>query len=386
MRKIILGLISVFLIAGGVWLYFAWKYSPINKVERALQNEDYREVVALYGELTKQEDQNYVEEELLSQAEKIYQDYVTEKISYEEMDAYYSMVSEEILKKNKTVTAERDEMEEIRSSREIYDKAVSLMEQGEYLEAITYFEQVSTKDKAYRQKADNAIWECQEAYLNSILERIDQLMQQEEYEAAREYILEAMKSMPEEESLSEKLREVQKYLDINIDGTWCTTYDFGDLIAKELGVYNYKVTFPAQMVFELKDHQMKVSVSRDSIKPALEALTGDAGSMEAIYSVAQDYGFDKKTADLLVAFTYGGSYADFIMDNFGSEIDAALAEYCYETSFGVDKSKIYIGTTGKNDRNYFTYTFEGSTLTVESYTGAGNILSLMKYPMIFKRK
>ena len=144
-----------------------------------------------------------------------------------------------------------------------------------------------------------------------------------------------------------------------------------------------EVYLPAVLVLELSDDKLKIYVDPDSIESALNALTANEESMEAVYSLADEYGINKKEADILIALTYGGSYAKFIMDNFGGEIQDALDDFTHEVKCHADNNYIYIGTTDKNDNNYLTYSDNGTSIKLESYKGNDSILSLLPYPSMW---
>ncbi len=386
MKKVVVVLVIIIALAGGsVGGYLVWQNSPDVKIEKALLQEDYDLVVSLYGDVKSAELKNDVKEELLSIAKGRFNGYLSGEVSYSDMLTYFDLVERNILRNDESIREYRAQAKELEASKAVFEEAQKLRKDGKYMEAIASYEKVSLKDTENRAKADQYIYECREAYLQEILDRVDALIEAESYEEAKTCLLDAMKELPEEEALRDKLAEVQEAMKVSLDGTYTIQYNFGDLIAAELGITGYKVYFPAVMVMEIQGEEVTFYIDEKCIRDGLEALTHDTGSMEAIYSVVEDYGFTKGEADLLVMIAYKGSYTDFIMDNFGGEIQEALREYRFSDVCFADQHNFYLGTTGKNDDSYFTYTDEGLSLTFESYTGDNYVLKMMKYPLVFTR-
>lgn len=384
-RVVIVLVVLICLVGGGIGGYMVWQNSPDVKIEKALLQEDYDLVVSLYGDVKSTELKNDVKEELLGVAKGRYNGYLQGDVSYSDMLTFFDLVERNILRNDESIREFRAQAKELNTSKEVFEEAERLRKDGKYMEAIASYEKVSLKDTENREKADQYIYECKEAYLQEILDKADALIEAESYEEAKSFLLDAMKELPEEDALKDKLAKIQEAMAVSLDGTYTTQYNFGDLIAAELGINGYRVYFPAVMVMEIKGEEVTFYIDENCIRDGLDALTHDAGSMEAIYSVVEDYGFTKGEADLLVTLAYKGSYTDFIMDNFGGEIQTALREYRFSDVCFADKHNFYLGTTGKNDDSYFSYSEDGIELTFESYTGENYVLNMMKYPLVFTR-
>lgn len=383
-KKFILAIVAVLLIIGAAILGFVlWYNLPINKINRAFEEGDIKEVVRLFPELTKDEDIDSVSARLRDMAGNYYDDYLDGDMSYDDTMAFFKLVSRKVLKKDKQVTKLINNINEIEQSRTDFNEALILMKDEDYLGAISLFNQVSKLDKANYKKAAAKIEECKTAYCENAIEAADELIESGDYEGALEVVQEALEILPDDEALLGKLAEIMSQLDVDLAGKYTSTIDLGDLIAGELGLTGYNVYFPAVLVLELSDDKLKIYVDPDSIESALNALTANEESMEAVYSLADEYGINKKEADILIALTYGGSYAKFIMDNFGGEIQDALDDFTHEVKCHADSNYIYIGTTDKNDNNYLTYSDNGTSIKLESYKGSDSILSLLPYPSMW---
>lgn len=379
--KIILIFIPILLILGAVLGYYIWYNMPINKIERAFEEGNIKEVVSLYSELTNDEDMKSVQIRLKDMASDYYDGYLDDEISYDEVVEYLELVTKKVLKKDKDTKSYIENIAIIKASRDSFDIGLNLMNEGSYLEAIVSFGKVSDLEKRKYKEAKSFIEECTTLYCEGVVDRANELIASEEYEDALSLVQEALSHFEDSELLSDKLEEILTYLDVDLAGKYTVTYDLGDMIVGELGMTGYDVYFPATIIFELGDDKLAIYVDSNSIESALNALTADSESMKAVYALAEDYGIGSKEADMLIAFTYGGSYTKFILDNFGGEIEDALAEFSHEVKCSIDNKKIYIGTTDKNDNSYLTYTDGGSYIIIESYTGNDAILGGLTYPL-----
>lgn len=241
------------------------------------------------------------------------------------------------------------------------------------------------------EKVQNSIesidYDIQNIICQKYINDIDVLISSEKYEAAQTKLEMALGYFPDNNQLLEKYSEIAALLFSDIEGKWSAQYDFGDMIAAELGLSGMKIYFPATMVFDFSGNKVSIYVDESSISSAIDEMTKDSESMKAFYEVAAQYGVSKFTADLLVKFTYGGSYSAFLTDQFGGEINGALATFACSEAFCADSRKIYIGTTESNSSSYCDYsTKEGGKLLLEAYTGNHIILNSLNYPIELTRK
>ncbi len=369
-----------------------WYELPINRIKRAFRAEDYKTVVQIYPDLTKKENKEYVQEKLAEVADQIYEDYFGQHITYEDAAAYYRLVMKRVLRKNSRVSENKEKMDEICHSRELFSEGTNLHAQGKYLEAIAVFQQISELDTEFRKQADSEMEECRKEYCSEAISKADECIAKGEFREAREMILDAIAHFHEEVSLIDKLWEIERYLrvpgeeTVEFSSAWITTYNLGELIAEELEVSDFELYFPVKLVWEFGGGTMKLYVDKESIQPALEALTEDAASMDAVYSVASKFGISKMQADFLVKLMYGGSYSDFILDYFEDEINEALGDFSFHLIYCADASRIYVGTKSKNEDNFLVYTEEDDELIMTEYVGNDRLLSLLAYPLIWERR
>lgn len=383
-KLILIIVLPVLLILGAVGGFFIWYFQPINRVNRAFEAEDYATVVELWDRLNI-DDAEDVQDRLYAVVKDYHDDYIDEKISYEEAVDFLELVTENALSNHRKTRKLRAEIDMIYESREAYSAGVRFMEACDYLIAIDRFEMVVEDDVKYREMADRYIEECRTIYISIVIAEADEYINVEKYELACEVLTDALERFPDDDALASKLEEVAALMYSDIEGKWYTTYDFGDLIAAEMGLSGYNLYFPAELVFEFDGTKMKMYVNEDSIESALDAMTADKESMEALYAVAEQYGVNKFEADVLVTVVYGGSYTRFLMDQYGTEISNALNSFKCEINYTADSRKIHLEDTGSN--NYFSYSSDNSnSLNLTSYTGNTDPINVLSYPIALKRK
>lgn len=389
-KRILFIVIPIVLVLGAIGGFLMWYFAPANRINRALEAEDYQTVTALYDELydrLKDEQTEAIQERLYSVAKDYHDDYLKEKVEYDDVADYYKLVMESVLSYHRKTKKLFEEVETIHQSRIDYDKGIELMEAGDYLGAIEFFRKVSEIDELYIDKALQYEDSCKQSYIAELIAEADVLIAEEKYESARELIISAFDYFPEEDELTAKLEEITALMYSDIEGKWSTTYDFGDLIASEMGLSGYSLYFPAELMFEFDGTTMKMYVNEDSIEEALDAMCADPDSMDALYVVAEQYGVNKLEADVLVKLFYGGSYSAFLLDQYGTEINEALNAFKCEIAYSADSRKIHLGASQSNTANYFTYESEESnSLELLSYTGNTDPIYALKFPINLIRK
>ena len=158
---IILIIVLLLSAAGGGLYYYLCYIKPFNDIKTAIENEDIDEVVSLYGELRRDDDRIYVQEEMLSYFEKTVKSYKREKIDFDDVEDLYKVLGKKILKKNEEFDDLMDFAENLRDSREYYDTAEELFEAEDYETAIDYYSLVWEEDDNYND-AVLKISECEE--------------------------------------------------------------------------------------------------------------------------------------------------------------------------------------------------------------------------------
>lgn len=389
MKKTLLILIpvcAVILLISAKLGYNYWYNLPENKMQRAFGAEDYKAVVELYGQLSKDEDKSEVKERLINIAVANYEDYLVERIEYKEAKDFFDCLLQLNFGRDTRVSDYRKMLKEVKESRDVFMTALQKMEEKKFIEAIASFEKVSVLDEVYYNKAKEHTETCKVGVRDLALAEAEHCMESEEYEKAQTVIFEALDILPEDGTLLEMQKEIQKYLEVSIKGNWSVKYDLGELIAQEMGLQGEKLYFPAMLVLECTDREVKMYVRKESIRMALDAMLADEKTMDLIYEVAADYGIKKGEADLLVKLMYGGSYTRFILDRFETQIDQALERCTYESVYHLDPYKLYVGTEGKNENHYYFYKQEGTKLILEGYVGEESVLKMLNYPMTLERE
>lgn len=385
-KKILLSVIVAALLTAAFFLWFYW---PVFVINKAFKNDDYEIIVSEYSKVRTQKDRIEIKEKSLDKVEKYYNAYVKESKKYKEVDRFYKIMMSEEFGEEDAFLEYRDKLEIIKASRDSYEEGENYYKKYNYLEAIKAFEKVVKEDKAYRRRADAYITDCTGKYIDQVLIDTDELLQGKLYKAAVVAMEDALENFPDDKRLKEKyqlvLEEYNKVegADKDIRGIWSVEYDMGDTLAYYLGITGYDIVFPLQMVFEIDDRNIKMYVDREGIKPALQYLTEN--SMDALYEVADSYGISRSQADTFVKWTYGGSYPDFIMDYFESDINSALNEASFEYSYTLDDNEIII--TGKEGNTVIAeYKCSGGIFVINSISGDDPGLGEFDYPLTLERR
>lgn len=310
------------------------------------------------------------------------------EVTMEEVKEEYQDLLAELYDITGTVTGSIERVVTITRDRNIYKQGLKLIDEGHYLDAIKYFERVSDTDSELNKQAIEKAKEAKKAYTkekNDYLaktdETVSELIRNKNYEEAKNLINEGLAIYPDEGILVRRKTQIEDLIAASLVSRWTTSYNMGSLIASDLGVSGYKLYFPVELVFDFVDDRLNVYVKKDSIKPAIDDLTQDEESMEAIYSVAEQYGLNKRQADFIIKFTYGGSYSDFITDYFKKDIDQALADFSYSGQCYVTKSRIYLGSSEVNNNHYLDYYFFVGGVAIDGYRGNDKTLKLLAYPL-----
>lgn len=386
MKKFLI-IISIIIIAVGGFL--VWYFMPINVINRAFEKDDYEIIVEKYSKLTSDKDRENVKNRSIELVDKYYNAYLRESKDYKEVSRFYKLFMSKEFGEDDAFITYRERFEIIKESRDNFSLGEKYMQDGQYLEALEYFEKVSDEDKLYRRRTESNMAVCEEKYINQIIDDADKLVEAKEYSAAYAVLTEAYEKFSNNEMLSKKLEIVLELVEKdvkeseNISGQWYAKCDMGNILAAELGIAGSNISFPLDMVFDITDANINLYVDEKSIKPALQYLTDN--SMDELYKLAEGYGIGRKEADTFVKWTYRGSYPDFIMDYFKDDINEALKSVACQYSYVIDDNCIVL-TDSSGNVIRVDYLVVNGELHFEKYEGKDNRMNLFDYPVILKRR
>lgn len=300
-KLIIILIISVLSILAAAGIVFAvlWFNNPGRIITKALEDNDTETILENYGKLKNEEDIELVQKEMLKIALEAYDDYQSEKITYEEAMEILEPLGEEILADNDEYHEILDNIEIVEKSRKNFDKAEEFFEAEEYEKALDLYLLVDSKDKKNYKKAKDRIEECK-----------------------------ALLIYP-------------------IEGKYSLTYDFGDYFASGAGI-TYDITFPLDVVLTFnEDGTGSIAIDEDSIE---EAIKGVIPQMtDYMYGVlAAKTGFSRKQIDLYLKVLGFNSMESYLNDIAYGYMDDIM-------------DKITESTQGKTSMD-FEYTWDGKTI------------------------
>ena len=296
-------LIIVLLAAGGGGFYYYYFYiKPFNEIKIAIEARDIDTVVDLYGELRKDDDKEYVSDEMLSYFESVFSKYQRGRYEYDDLEDLYKQLSKEILKKNKDLEEMMETAETLQQSREDFETAEEYFEAEDYETAISYYELVWEEDDNYND-AMSRIAECEEE-----IARIQ----------------------------AEQMAE-------GVVGTWIAYADVGELLGEYLDMDSDGLEFNIGLMLTLNDDcSGEISLYEQSIYDSV-AASSDFFT-EYLYEYMEDEGYSRSEVDLMLLLMGYGSMEDAV----NSLVPAAISDESGEATeyFEYEVSNGLIITSG----------------------------------------
>lgn len=181
-------------------------------------------------------------------------------------------------------------------------------------------------------------------------------------------------------------------------GTWSLDYDMGDMLKDEMGS-DYD-EFESSLVMSIRfdfneDGTFTMYGEKESFTTNFDKWVDEfvAFSVDMMYEMFGDQGYDKEQADTLFQEQYGMGMEDYMRQTFAEQVnvDDLLEEMTTSGKYETSGDKLYLGEEGgevdKSAWDVFTVT--GDTLKLELPAGAdasqGDILPGLSYPLEFKK-
>lgn len=198
------------MIVGGL---FFISNNPINQFERALNSQDPSQAVEIYNESIKG-NLNYeskFKENALKELEIIKTDYLTQKVTFDEARNLLKTY-QKIESVNSNATKIQDFIKTIECSRLAYSNAQEAFAEGDIERTIQKLLKVESIDEENFQKAQEQIDSLKEDYIQSVIEKVDKLLKEKNYEVALSTLTTALEFFPNEETLTSREKEANKLL------------------------------------------------------------------------------------------------------------------------------------------------------------------------------
>lgn len=291
-------LVAIFLITGvatGTFLFFN---QPMRKINKAIEASDTITVVELYGKLSKEEDQKLVKKEMLRIADEIYDDFVSDELSYDEVRDQLKPLGKEILKGNNDYDEIISNIDTINDSRDNFAKAEDAFKAENYEDAYNYYLMVNDLDHKNFSKAQKQIEACLELMI------------------------------------------------VPIEGIWKCTIDAGDALAEEMGIsgYGYSVVFNLPILLTLnEDGSGQIEFDMDDIRDSVDDFFESLNDIMYLY-FEETEGLSRDEVDLYLSISGYASISDLFSefmdeDDLLSEFesDKTYFNYTYENGkFNID--------------------------------------------------
>lgn len=383
MKKVVIAIVSIILLCGicGV----VWYYLPVNRANRAFEQGDYKLVLELYPKLN-DKDADEIKNKLIDIADEKYQEYYNTDNGYGSLIKYIELLNENGFKKEDRLEGIASDTILIRESRDEYNEAKKLMDEGHYIAAISHFDKVIDKDKKYKRKAESNSEKSKELYIADVISLMEDNINNKDYEKALEVANAALSHFPDDEELNEKYNEILLFLapKDSIKGRWTCDYNAGSLIAWYIDAGDKEVNFPLKMNAEITDDKIILNLDRASIDEGIDKLTEE--NMDIIYNIIEQNGIDRVEADAMVGFLYGGSYSKMLKTLGKDSIDDAVKEFDMELYYKIEDGKLYLSNSEEfNKDNFIIYSLNGNVLNLNSYNTTYSELPPLELPVKFKK-
>ena len=316
---VIILLIIVLLAAGGGGFYYYYYYiKPFNEIKEAIEKEDIDTVVNLYGDLRKDDDREYVSEEMLSYFEDAFSEYQREKYEYEDLEDLYKQLSKEILKKNKDLEEMMETAETLKQSREDFATAEEYFENEDYETAISYYRLVWEEDDNYDYAIDR-IAECEEEIARIQAELLAAQMAQ------------------------------------GVIGQWLAYTDVSDYLADYLGMDGDGLVFNIGLMLTFNDDGTgTIAIYEqsiyDSVEESADFFTG------YLYEYMEDEGYSQSEVDIMLLLLGYGSMEDAVIGLVPDVIAEEIGDL--EESFQYDIQGTQIITYGLDSEIEGTFEYD----------------------------
>lgn len=201
--------VLVVLIGASVAVVLSIFNSPAKQVADLLEEKKFSKAVSLYESKV---DGNFIQEKLLVKftegySDEIYNAYVAEGMPADEaIEALESVKTMNVFDVG-DISAKLENVKNLQDSREAYESAIELYEQGDYIGAGEEFKKVIETDEDYND-AQKRVEECNEKYKGFIFEQVGTPATDGEYESAIAVLEDAALSTGDSE-INEKLKTVK---------------------------------------------------------------------------------------------------------------------------------------------------------------------------------
>lgn len=439
---IIFFVILLVLIAAGCAAFFLWMNRPAKKIAAAFAEGDVQTAISLYDKVKSQKDIEKISAQAEDYAKQLYKDYLDEAkgAGYDTVSDKLEDLYDTILEGDEDLADMMDEIDRIEESREAFKNAEAYKLNGDFEDAMEEYGKVIKEDEANYELAQEGIAEATELIRADAIREAHDYVADGDYEAAWSALDEALMILPDDVDLlaeyeavsnaredalvsealdnanraaaegryadaanilnraledypdNTELLDAQANLPINdtIIGMWGIDYDFGDIIAEEMGgeFGDYDASLNVTIVFEfMEDGTFRMYLDEEGFTAAYIDYT-----IEFMYTMLEAEGFDRADADELIESGFDMTMEEYVRMILEEELDVSELLSEVETSgcYATDGDKLFTAE-GFNEIDYDGYydvfMISGDILTIdtpEGVTGESPIPGL-DYPYVLYR-
>lgn len=303
-RALIITLIIaiVILIAAGTTLGVMYYLNnrPIVKVNKAIEEKDYRTVSDLYDEL-KDDEKTEVTNRMAKLSSDLRKEYEQDESRYDYVIEVYDILGEKVLKDNATYKSNVEKVAELKASKDAFANGKSAMEGEEYELAIEYFEQVIKNDS--------------------------------NYDEAQQLIEECRALMP-----------------VDIVGTWICKVDCAQVIAKQAGAIGNLIPsllIPVRVDFD-EDGTGMAYISDTDLEDIIQTVT-DLAMDTIINTYCKKYGMSESKLNIMTKMLYGKTAREYAKQEIRNTVKNTLNSF--DCSFTYENSgKEIVATDSKGGK------------------------------------
>ncbi|MCD7889160.1 MAG: hypothetical protein LUG23_04475 [Oscillospiraceae bacterium] len=158
---------------------------PVEQVINAINNSEYLTANEIYYESISGNLQleSEVENQLSEIISNVIESYNNGEMTYDEAELTLEVIERADIYSYSLLLSSYAELENLQTSKNYYEEAISLEESGEYLDAYAAYEQVSSDDINYesaKEKSENVL----ENLLSQLISEADELIASEDFETA----------------------------------------------------------------------------------------------------------------------------------------------------------------------------------------------------------
>ena len=298
---IAISVVVVLLLAAGGVLF--WMNRPINKVNKAIENNDLKAVNENFEKLS-DDDKEDIEEQMLDYAKDLAKDFTNGKKDYDDIEKDLRTLGKGVLKDNDDFEELTKQVEQLKQSKDDYEAAEKAFKEEDYQKAMDLYAKVIADDTNYKDARD-------------------------------------------------KIAECESKMTPDIVGEWACSVDIGNAMLKQIGLNSSEKDFTFPVVFLYifnEDGTGRMTLDKSGFEDKIKEFV-DIAIEEIIKQYKLNFGMSEEDIDKQFKSFYGMSFRDYIASELEKEdISASLEEADMDFTFEIVDDKVNITTSdGKSD-------------------------------------